>query len=83
MELLVSYGDLTIFQNVAIRHLGFLKTEICSPICAHGSGGQYVSPYKISCRSVQLLLRYGDFSMATVRHLGSVLSILGPPAKSI
>ena len=73
-----------IFQDAAVRHLGFLKVRNFN--CPYPSGGQNASSCQILCRSVKALRRYGRFrffKMAAVRHLGFVIRLFGPPTKCI
>jgi len=60
---LLRYYELTAFsfkwRPFAI--LDFLKLEILN--CQSGLEGQYASPSQILCRSVELLRRYGRFSI--------------------
>jgi len=55
----------------AIRHLGFLNLENFNR--QHMGGSKYAYPYQISLRSIEPLLRCGDFSIfqdGGRRHLG-------------
>jgi len=70
--------------NYAVRHLEFLK--VGNFTCLAALEGQCASLRQVSRQSVK---RSGDitifrfFKMATVRHLGFVLRVFGPPTKSI
>ena len=52
----------SIFYDGGVRHFGFLKVRNFT----HRSDreGQYASPCQILCRSVELLRRYGQFSIS-------------------
>jgi len=50
-----------LFKMAAVRHLGFLKVRNFSYRSDRES--QYASPCQILCRSVELLQRYGRFSI--------------------
>ena len=70
------------FKMAAVRHLGFSKVGNFN--CPYPSEGQNASSYRILCRSVEPLRRYGRFrffKMAAVRHLGFVIRVFGPPTK--
>jgi len=51
-----------LFKIAAIRHLGFLETGFFN--CGYTSECHYASSCKILWQSVQLFLRYGDFSIS-------------------
>ena len=63
----------SVFQDAAVRHLGFLKVENFN--CPYHSESQNALHCQILCRSVEPLQRYGRFrffKMAAVRHLGFI-----------
>jgi len=64
----IRYGDLTLFQTAAVRHLGFIKKSIFKLWAQFRVCHWLISSCKILRRSVkQPLRRYGHFS---IRHLG-------------
>ena len=81
------YGRFSIFKMAAVRHLGFSKARIFNcpyPSEALRAKMRHRAKFRedrSNCSGDLADFRF--FKMATVRHLGFVLRVLGPPTKSI
>jgi len=67
----MSYGQKSDFQDGGRRHLEFYKIQFL--VTWTESGSKFAIVYRISSKSDDFSLRYGDltiFEMAAVRHLG-------------
>jgi len=74
VELLLSYDDLTTFQNVGYPAYWIFKTETFN--CRYDSEGQHASLCKISWQSVKPFLKYGDYSIFSKWRQSTILNLL-------
>ena len=63
------------FKMAAIRHLGFFKIDFLN--IPYGSEGQYVSPCKISSKSVEPLVEYSNLSIFSLWRPSAILYLWG------